>query len=96
MGTGAFLRRPSASVHWTGRYFSESQCRHHRGLRQFRLRASGYRSFRAPTLNELYRDFRVGNALTQANANLRPERLVGVETGFDWIGERSHASVTLF
>ncbi len=59
------------------------------GLRQFRLRASGYRSFRAPTLNELYRDFRVGNALTQANANLRPERLVGVETGFDWIGKEA-------
>jgi outer membrane cobalamin receptor len=66
------------------------------GLRQFRFRASGYRSFRAPTLNELYRDFRVGNALTKANAALRPETLVGVETGFDWMGERNRLSLTLF
>lgn len=31
------------------------------------------RSFRAPTLNELYRGFRVGNIVTQANENLRAE-----------------------
>jgi outer membrane receptor protein involved in Fe transport len=31
------------------------------------------RSFRAPTLNELYRSFRVGNVVTQANENLRAE-----------------------
>lgn len=31
------------------------------------------RSFRAPTLNELYRGFRVGNVVTQANENLRAE-----------------------
>ena len=66
------------------------------GVRQFRLRASGYRSFRAPTLNELYRDFRVGNALTKANAALLPETLVGVEAGIDWIGERNRLSLTLF
>lgn len=66
------------------------------GLGQFRLRASGYRSFRAPTLNELYRNFRVGNALTLANAALVPEALVGVETGADWIGESDRLSVTLF
>ncbi|MCU1385727.1 MAG: putative TonB-dependent receptor [Acidobacteria bacterium] len=37
--------------------------------------------FRAPTLNELYRQFRVGTVLTTANANLGPERLVGGEAG---------------
>lgn len=31
-------------------------------------------SFRAPTLNELYRGFRVGNILTQPNDGLRPEK----------------------
>jgi outer membrane cobalamin receptor len=66
------------------------------GLQRFRLRASGYRSFRAPTLNELYRQFRVGNVLTLANAALRPEGLTGVETGFDWTGERTRMSFTLF
>jgi len=43
--------------------------------------ASGYRSFRAPTLNELYRSFRVGNVLTQANSKLLAERLTGGEAG---------------
>src|SRR4029434_10061888 len=42
---------------------------------------SGGRAFRAPTLNELYRSFRVGNVLTLANENLRAERLTGAEAG---------------
>lgn len=37
--------------------------------------------FRAPTLNELYRQFRVGAILTLANDQLGPERLVGAEGG---------------
>jgi outer membrane receptor protein involved in Fe transport len=45
------------------------------------LYASGYRSFRAPTLNELYRAFRVGNVQTLANAFLRAERFSGGEAG---------------
>jgi outer membrane receptor protein involved in Fe transport len=45
------------------------------------LMASMSRAFRAPTLNELYRSFRVGNVLTLANENLRAERLTGGETG---------------
>jgi len=39
------------------------------------------RGFRAPTLNELYRQFRVGQVLTLANEALGPERLTGVEAG---------------
>jgi len=39
--------------------------------------------FRAPTLNELYRQFRVGALLTRANENLGPERLVGGEAGLN-------------
>ncbi|MBI3698673.1 MAG: TonB-dependent receptor, partial [Acidobacteria bacterium] len=49
-----------------------------------RWRASVYRSFRAPTLNELFRAFTVGNMLTIANPDLRPETLVGGEAGVDW------------
>lgn len=44
--------------------------------------------FRAPTLNELYRQFRVGNVLTLPNANLGPERLVGGEAGVNIIAAR--------
>jgi outer membrane receptor protein involved in Fe transport len=35
--------------------------------------------FRRPTLNELYRNFRVGDVLTLANANLRAERARGFD-----------------
>lgn len=45
------------------------------------LTAAGYRSFRAPTLNELYRPFRVGNVLTLANNELAAERATGREAG---------------
>lgn len=45
------------------------------------LRTAGYRGWRLPTLNELYRPFRVGNDVTAANAALAPERLTGIEGG---------------
>jgi outer membrane receptor protein involved in Fe transport len=45
------------------------------------LNASVYRAFRAPTLNELYRNFRVGNVLTLANPALTGEHLTGGEAG---------------
>jgi outer membrane receptor protein involved in Fe transport len=54
----------------------------------FSLHASAYRAFRAPTLNELYRAFRVGNVLTLANENLRAERLVGGEAGASYFSQR--------
>ena len=47
----------------------------------FSLTGSAYRAFRGPTLNELYRNFRVGNVVTNANAALTAERLTGGEAG---------------
>jgi outer membrane cobalamin receptor len=66
------------------------------GAGQFRFRASAYRSFRALTLNELHRNFRVGNVLTLANPGLIPEGLIGVEAGVDWTGEGTQVSLTVF
>ncbi|HKS22216.1 MAG TPA: TonB-dependent receptor [Thermoanaerobaculia bacterium] len=43
--------------------------------------AAAYRAFRAPTLNELLRNFRVGNVLTLANNALTAERLSAIEAG---------------
>jgi outer membrane receptor protein involved in Fe transport len=43
--------------------------------------AAAYRAFRAPTLNERLRNFRVGNVLTLANDALTAERLSAVEAG---------------
>ena len=45
------------------------------------LYAAAYRSFRAPTLNELYRSFRVGNVQTQADPYLKAEHFAGAEGG---------------
>jgi outer membrane receptor protein involved in Fe transport len=52
-----------------------------RATRAVSLVGSGYGAFRAPTLNELYRSFRLGDTLTLANAQLGPERLWGGEGG---------------
>ena len=62
------------------------------------LVASAYRSFRAPTLNELYRGFRVGNVITLPNAQLAAERLTGGELGAVWTpaGGRMLARATLY
>jgi outer membrane receptor protein involved in Fe transport len=46
--------------------------------------AAAYGAFRAPTLNELYRGFRVGDVITDPNPRLGPERLRGAELGADW------------
>jgi outer membrane receptor protein involved in Fe transport len=45
------------------------------------LTASGFRAFRAPTPNELYRSTQVGNELTLPNGSLLSERATGWEAG---------------
>ena len=59
-------------------------------------RAAGYAGFRPATLNELHRPFRVGNNLTEADPGLRPERLYGVETGFNYALGGASLSATVF
>lgn len=66
------------------------------GRGRSRWRASGFRGFRAPTLNELFRDFRAGNAVTLANPLLAPETLTGTEAGYDFHSETFRASATGF
>ena len=61
-----------------------------------RLRAAGYAGWRLPTLNELYRPFRVGADATAANAALAPERLHGAELGIDWTPEAGSLRLTAF
>lgn len=61
------------------------------------LRASAYRAWRLPTINELVRPFRVGTDATAANAGLAPERLVGIEFGADWRpSDEARVSLTAF
>ncbi len=62
------------------------------------IRASMYRAFRPPTLNELYRNFRQGNTETLANSALTAEQLTGAEAGASYTGwhERLSLRGTLF
>jgi outer membrane receptor protein involved in Fe transport len=60
------------------------------------LSASAYRSFRAPTLNELDRSFRVGNVETVANEKLEAERLSGAEAGASISAGRLFARAVLY
>ncbi len=48
------------------------------------LKGAFYQSFRAPTLNELYRGFRVGNVVTNPYDGLGPEKLTGFEGSLNW------------
>jgi outer membrane receptor protein involved in Fe transport len=59
-----------------------------RATRRLGLRGSVYRTFRAPTPNELYKPAQVGSrSVNQSNPNLEPERVtVGFDTGFDFTG----------
>lgn len=60
------------------------------------LRMATYAGFRVPTLNELYRPFRVGNVVTNANAALNPEKLDGVELGWGRQGQSFSWNTTVF
>ncbi len=62
----------------------------------FTLRGSAYTGWRLPTLNELYRPFRVGADATAANAALMPERVKGVEGGFSFYNGDFGFSATAF
>jgi outer membrane receptor protein involved in Fe transport len=71
------------------------------GLRQelgngFYLRGAAYAGFRAPSLNELYRPFRLGNNITEANPALVPEKLYGAELGVGGEGESFGWDGTVF
>ena len=51
---------------------------------ELKLRGAAYLGWRLPTLNELFRPFRVGDDATAANELLEPERVKGAELGLDW------------
>lgn len=81
--TGTVLRND----HYTGRdgvEFSPSAGLVWTPTKEWRVRAAAQQAFRRPTLNELYRPFRVGNVITEANAALDTERVTNAEIGTDW------------
>ena len=60
------------------------------------LRAAGYTGFRVPTLNELYRPFRVGADATAANGTLGLETLKGFEGGINVRAGNATLGLTAF
>jgi outer membrane cobalamin receptor len=74
---------PSAGVVWSG----EGGLRFH---------ASAQHAFRRPTLNELYRPFRVGNVITDANPQLRTETITSGELGTGFASGPLDFDVTAF
>jgi vitamin B12 transporter len=63
---------------------------------EIKLRGSAYLGWRLPTLNELYRPFRVGADATAANELLAPERLKGAELGAEYSNGNLSLSATGF
>ncbi len=62
----------------------------------WRLRAAGQYAFRRPTLNELYRPFRVGNTTTESNPALATEHALNLELGADYTTGNFTWSATAF
>ena len=61
-----------------------------------KLRGATYLGWRLPTLNELYRPFRVGADAIAANELLSPERLKGAELGVEYDSSGLTVSATAF
>ena len=66
------------------RAFSPSGSILYRASDDVSLYFNAARSFRAPTLNELYRGFRVGSVITDPNENLVAEKADSFETGISY------------
>ncbi len=77
------LWRNQAATSETAAHLSPKLAARYNALAWLTLRGAIYDSFRAPTLNELYRPFQVGTILTDANPGLRPETLFGGELGVE-------------
>jgi outer membrane receptor protein involved in Fe transport len=60
------------------------------------LRATVYRDFSAPGMNQMYRSYVSGGTFNSTNPNLVPETNVGEELGFDLKRERFDVSFTAF
>jgi outer membrane receptor protein involved in Fe transport len=64
--------------------------------RQLTVHGSGFRAFRVPTMNELYRTGQVGQETTLANAKLVSERATGAEGGASFQASRVSVQAAYF
>jgi outer membrane receptor protein involved in Fe transport len=80
----------------SGREFSPSAGITWQAAPAWRLRADAQQAFRVPTLNELYRPFRQGSNITEANADLKTEHATTGEFGADWTPGNFRLGATAF
>jgi outer membrane receptor protein involved in Fe transport len=73
----------------SGSELSPSHGRGWRPHRSWRRHVSGQRAYRRPTLNELYRPFRQGPNVVEANAALDTETVTSAEAGVTWTVPRN-------
>jgi vitamin B12 transporter len=105
ISTGAILTDSQFSARWGGEWTGRAGVNFNAGELlgySLQFRASAYKGWRLPSLNELYRPFRVGTDATAANALLKPEKLGGYEIGITWgqkgkrMKEGTYLDVSLF
>jgi outer membrane receptor protein involved in Fe transport len=78
---GSWVLASAQPTQWDQRFFDPRIGVSRKLTEHWAVSASGFRAFRAPTANELYRSTQVGSMLTLPNGNLRSERATGWETG---------------
>jgi outer membrane receptor protein involved in Fe transport len=88
-------RNPDDPTH-TASLFSPRVSAGYRLTEGVSLHGAAYRSHRTPSLNELYRGFRIGTLVTNPNPELDPETLTGVEGGLLYSRGGVSARVTGF
>jgi len=94
--TSGALLRDDHYAGLDGRPFSPSAGLVWQPSAAWRWRAAAQHSFRRPTLNELYRPFRVGNIITEANPNLRTERATSIDLGAEYTRDRLTFNADVF
>lgn len=77
---------PSAALRWEWQFDP-----------RWRFQAGVSHAFRLPTINELYRPYRVGSDIFDANPQLNPERFTTLELGFSGrMSEQLHLETGVF
>ncbi|MCK5575390.1 MAG: TonB-dependent receptor [Sphingomonadales bacterium] len=62
----------------------------------FSMSLSAAEGFRLPTINELYRPYRIGNDITEANPFLNPEKVQSLELGLNYRKNALNVEASLF
>ncbi|MCC7122892.1 MAG: TonB-dependent receptor [Gammaproteobacteria bacterium] len=94
LANGSTLNNPVADTSYS-RFNPRLGAKYYLGD-DFAVRASIYRNFAAPGMNQMYRSFVSGTAYTATSPDLKPQTNVGREIGFDFKRSGLDIAFTLF